>query len=166
MRDMLRLFEITPVMSTPVHYRITIQSPGLTPRPGRRVGITLGRFFSQDRTRSRIIIYYMVRAIVRTKMIPHSRIGMCDGNPVKGRDAANPGGPEQELQVHHVVDNDREFPGLAVPRPDTAYRRVEPGRQRTGAVEQHILVLRPVQQAKPVAITAIHHEAQVMGPLI
>ncbi len=88
--------------------------------------------------------------------------------------------PEEELQVHHIVDDNRIMPGFAVPGLYTAHSRIEAGRERAGAVHQNILktgishlqawigqfIGRISENAQSISIAAIHHKTQVVGAFV
>ncbi len=167
--DMRCLRQIPHIVRSTVDHSKPIESPGLPPGPGGRIREALRRLPGKDGTRSAIVVDHMVGTVIGPVMIAHSRIGMRNGNVVEGGIAAGSRRPEQQLQVHHVVDNDGIMPGPAVPGLDAAHHRIETRAQRTGAGEQDTVVRRRVQvksafpdQPKPVAETAIHHDTQVV----
>ena len=78
----------------------------------------------------------MIRGVVRAEMVFHRCIGMVHGHfPVNGV-SGKLGSVEQHFQVHHIVDDDRIFPFVAVvvPGPDTFHFRTIAGNQCFGTL--------------------------------
>ena len=101
-------------------------------------------------------------------MVLHCCIGVVDGNlPVDGV-AGLPGGPEQHLQVHQIVDDDGELPLVAVvvPRTDALYLLVVAGYQRPGALQHYIFVGTFAGQLIGFAEAVVHHETEVVGAFV
>ena len=107
---MFRLLQITPVMCIPVAHRISIQPPCLPASPGRRIVRALVGHFPAHLSRHRIIVHNMKGAIVRPVMILHRRVGMAYRYPVERRVTCETGRLEEQLQVHHIVDDDGKVP--------------------------------------------------------
>jgi hypothetical protein len=70
-----------------------------------------------DITGYRIIINYMIGAVIIPEMILHRVVGMRDRDVVIGGISGNICCPEQILQVHHVINNNRILPYVRIPIP-------------------------------------------------
>ncbi len=83
---------------------------------------------------------------------------------VERRIACNPRCEEQQLEVHHVVYNNRALPfvGVVIPRADNTRRRFEARGQRAGCLHQNILIRRVLGKPVAIAIAAIELEAHVV----
>ena len=66
-----------------IAHRIAVQSPRLSTRPSRSIGIPLVGVFMQDCAGQRIIVDNMIGTVVLTKMILHRSTGMVDCNLVE-----------------------------------------------------------------------------------
>ncbi|MNL85710.1 hypothetical protein D3C87_2141250 [compost metagenome] len=56
-----------------------------------------------------MVVEHMVRTVIGPEVIFHGGIGMGNRNFIITGITGLPAGPEQKLQVHHVVDDDQEF---------------------------------------------------------
>ncbi len=100
-------------------------------------------------------------------MVFHGGIGMGDGNAVESTIARDTRSVHQQLQVHHVVDDDGKLPSFAgIPRENAAYVRVETGRECTGRLHDHIFVGRISRQTVSVTVTVVDDKADVMGAFV
>jgi len=97
-------------------------------------------------------------------MIFHRLVGVRNRHLPERLVARITGRPQQEFEVHHVVDDDRVLPLVAVvvPRADQPHFRLETRRQRPGSGEQHLFVGLVPGEAQSVAETAIQHESHVV----
>lgn len=83
-----------------------------------------------------IIIHHVVTTVVRTEVIGHSRVSMFLSHIIESRVARKFSGFEQQLQIHHIVNDNRTFPSafglpafVGIPRLDNACTRTKTGRQ-------------------------------------
>ena len=106
----------------------------------------------------------MPRTEVGTEVVFHRLVGVRDGHVAQRTVARTFGGPHQQFEVHHVVDDDRILPFVlvVVPRADQPHFGLEARRQRARPGEQHLLVGLVSREAQPVAETAIEHEPHVV----
>ena len=99
-------------------------------------------------------------------MVFHRRIGMRDRDFIEGRIAALACSPEEQLQVHHIVDDDRILPREVrtpvIPRANATGGGIEARSERAGAFEQHLFVAVVRRETLPVAVTAVHHKADIV----
>ena len=106
----------------------------------------------------------MIAARVGAEVVASRDIGVADRDVAVLGFAARLRGPEQQLKVHHVVDDDGEGPlGASVPRFDAADVRIEPTRERLGPGEKHLAVVRIGRNPPPLAKATEQHEAHVMS---
>ena len=77
-------------------------------------------------------------------------------------------GTEQHFQVHHIVDDDRIFPSVAVvvPRADAFHLRAVAGNQSLGTLQHHILVRAFTRQFIRLSKAVVHHKAEVVRALV
>ena len=98
-------------------------------------------------------------------MMFHRGLGMLHGDVVQTVVAPVLRGPEQHLQIYHVVHDGvvaaKHF-HIAGPRQDGAHVGIEQCSQRIGRGEYHLFITRIVRQTVAVAIAAEHQEAEVM----
>lgn len=156
------LVEVFRVAGEAVHHRVAVDSPGLPTRPGRGFGVALAGLVMFYLSGVGVVVQPVIEAVVRAEMVFEGRIGVGYGDAVERTVARFAGGPEEELEVHHVVDNHHVVVRLAVVRLDAAYCRVEAGGQRAGTVQENLPVFRPGVDPVGVAVAAIHHETDVV----
>ena len=77
-------------------------------------------------------------------------------------------GTEQHFQVHHIVDDDRIFPSVAVvvPRADAFHLRAVAGNQSLGTLQHHTLVRAFTRQFIRLSKAVVHHKAEVVRALV
>ena len=109
------LVQVFLLLTFTVGSRKTIQSPGLTSGPGRIIGGTLSGFFLLYFTGDGVLIEYVISAVVGAEMILHSRIGMGDGDVPESSIAGFAAGPEEQFEVHHIVDDDQKIGWFGIP---------------------------------------------------
>ena len=115
-------------------------------------------------SRDRVVGDQVAGAEVGAEMVFQRLVSMRYGHVAQRLVARTVGGPHQQFEVHHVVDDDRILPFVAVvvPRADQPYFGFEARRQRARPGEQHLLVGLVSREAQSVAETAIEHEPHVM----
>ena len=125
------------------HPCISVQGPRLASRPGRIVGIPLDGLLAEDRSVI-VVINEMPDSSILPEMVLQRREGMFFRDfPVSGS--------IQQLQVHHVVDDDRNVPRAPVPAADDAGLRDKTRRQLRRAAGKDVVHLGRVGSLDPAA---------------
>lgn len=100
------------------------------------------------------------------------RIGMFHGDVIERGVAGQAGRFEQQLEVHHIVDDDGTLPAarslpatVGIPRLDDPCPRTEAGGQRLGSLDNDVLIVGLAGQTVTVQVTATDHEAHIVMPL-
>ncbi len=158
------MLQVAGVAREAVHAGIAVKSPRLPAAPRRIVGEALVGLFQVGPARNRVVGDYVPRTEVGTEVVFHRLVGVRDGHVAQRTVARTFGGPHQQFEVHHVVDDDRILPFVlvVVPRADQPHFGLEARRQRARPGEQHLLVGLVSREAQPVAETAIEHEPHVV----
>ena len=99
-------------------------------------------------------------------MVVHRGVRVADGHIFISAVPCQLRCEEQKVQVHHIVDYDREIPGAEVPRPDTAGFRAEPSDKIVRGLDYHVLYGVGRGQPEGIAVAAPYHKAQVVCPVI
>ena len=73
---------------------------------------------------------------------------------------------EKQLEVHHVVNDNREVPFSKVPGTNTAYLFIKTRGKIIGRLNDNVFYSVVRSKAKCIAIAAIYHEPQVVSLLI
>ena len=100
--SLLPVFRLTGIA---VANRVTINSPSLSPRPCRFVGISLRSLSAAYSTRFRIIVYYMITTAIGTEIIFKRLIGMADCYIIIGGIARQTGSLEKKQVVYVPYDD-------------------------------------------------------------
>ena len=90
-------------------------------------------------------------------MIIHCLVGMRNSHFIKTVVTGCFGSPTEKLQIHHIINNNRELPDffIEVPGTDSSHPLVKTSRQRIGTGQHHLFIFRFAGQAITVSITAI-----------
>ena len=108
----------------------------------------------------------MVRTGVVTVMVLHRDVGMADRHVAVDGVARVLRGPEEHLEVHHVVDDNRIVPLAEVPRANHADAGIAARDKALGGLDDHLFRVSVVQRLHLLAETAEDHEAQIVRPFI
>ena len=163
-RDAAGLLQITFLPRQTEHAGVAVESPRLSAAPCRIVGEALMGLPDMGFARNRVVGDHVPRTEIGAVMIFHRLVGVRNRHLPERLVARITGRPQQEFEVHHVVDDDRVLPLVAVvvPRADQPHFRLETRRQRPGSGEQHLFVGLVPGEAQSVAETAIQHESHVV----
>ena len=98
------------------------------------MGISLRRVLIKHLTSGGIVIDNVITTVVCSEVIGHGGVGMLYRNIPKRRIARHSGGFKQQLEVHHIVDDNRTGPSalrlpsaVYIPRLNNAGVRAEAG---------------------------------------
>ena len=97
-------------------------------------------------------------------MVLHGRISMFHGYVPENGVARQLRGVEQHFQVHHIVNDNREFPfvPVVIPRTDAAHLRIETGDEAPGCLYHYIFIGPLACQLPCLAEAVAYHKAQIM----
>jgi hypothetical protein len=95
-------------------------------------------------------------------MVFLGRVGMLHGDLQQIMAAALARSPCEELEVHHVVDDDRILPRAEIPRADGSGFLAEAPGQRARTGEQDVAPDGIPRQAQGLPVAAAEHESQVV----
>ena len=141
---------------------VAVYSPRLAARPGRFCIFTLVCLF--DFHASVIVIAdHVIGGVVRTEVVFHSGLCMLYSHILILLISCQLIYVEQQVQVHHIVNDYGEVPRTEVPRAYTTDFRVETGAQIIRCFYEYGFNGVVRGEAESIAIAAIHHEAHVMG---
>src|SRR5438270_13108818 len=108
------------VLSVAIDHGEAVQPPGLTTGPCRTVRETLRSELADHGASGGIVVDHVEGAAVRADVILHSFQGVANGVIAQGGTAAILSSKQQQLQVHHVVDDDGDVAVVGGPRLDYA----------------------------------------------
>ena len=163
--DPFGVLQVFRIARLAVAHRIAVESPRLSAGPRRRVGITLERAPALDRAVV-VVAHDMERTGVVAEMVLHRDVGMADRHIAVDGIARVFRGPEEHLEVHHVVDDDRVVPLAEIPRTDQADTGGATRNEALGGLDDHRFRMPVVQRLHLLAEAAEDHETQVVRPLI
>ena len=157
------LLQVAFILAEAVHYRKTIEAPGLSTAPGRLSVSTLPREPAGHLAGAQIVVQHMIGTVVRPEMTLNGAVGMREGDIAEAWIAALVGYPIEQFQVHHIINDHRAFKILAaVPRLDGLNGRpVSRGQGHGGRIEGG-LISRIPRDAVGRTKTAVHHKSQVV----
>ena len=162
-RGATRRLEHAGVPGVPVDHREPVDGPRLAARPGRAVGRALERAAPAQRAGARLVVRHVERAAVGADEVRPRSQRVAERQLGPRRIAPVPRGPEQQLEVHHRVDDDREPPvGVPVAAVDGAHLGAEARRERGGAGEEDVPVGRVAGEPVGVAEARDELEADVV----
>ena len=168
-RHLFCCFEETFVFRFTVTHGESVDAPSLSAWPSRIVRVSL-RSLSFDGLACLFIIIYDVKAtVVLTYLMLHYLFCMWDRYLAKTFIPRYFGGVEQQFQIHHVVNDNGEViyfvampTAKSVPRLDDICFRTEARTERSCRFHQNVFVAGLWSEAVSVAVTTIHHKADVV----
>src|SRR5690606_42023208 len=93
-----------------------------------------------------VIVHYVKRTAIRPEMVCHGGIGVCNSDFSIAAVRGDIAGFKEHLQIHHVIDNDRELPTplslpsvINIPALDAARRIAKSCRQGSCCGKQYLL---------------------------
>ena len=110
----------------------------------------------------------MIRTIIVTEMILHRCTCMVYSDVIKFFPVGLFVSPEQQLQVHHIIYNNRTLPFIfiVIPRTDTTHIRLIPGNQRFCRFDKYSFVIRVMRQTISVTKTTEHFKPHIVRTAI
>ena len=160
------LFEINGILAFTEHHRIAVQAPGLSAGPGGFIGVALVGAFHADGSVFRVVIDDVPGGEVLPEVILDGRIRMREGDVPKGIDPAESVCFHQQFEVHHVVDDDREFPTgrlrIDIPAEGCTDGRIETARESMGRIDHGLPPAGVSGDPQRVPVTAVGDETDIM----
>ncbi|MNT39558.1 hypothetical protein D3C86_1282840 [compost metagenome] len=117
----------------------------------------------------RIIVNYMIGAIVRSKMILHRRVCMTYSDMIIARVPGQFCCFKKQFQIEHVINNDRKIPTMAImiPRTDASDLRIKACCQSFSGLDNDIPIMCIGCKTITVTNTTENLKAHIMGfPII
>lgn len=157
----LRGGEKARVLSVAIGHGKAIDGPGLAARPGGVGARALGGEFAEDRAVG-VVINDVKRAAIGADVILHGFYGVAYSHVVPAGVAAILRGEKEELEIHHVVDDDGDVAIVVGPGFDDAGGgTIEGGHGLRGGLD-HAQVGRIASDAIGVAVAAENFETDVV----